>query len=215
MRRAMRTRAAALLTATAACAVALGVSGCTGSSQPHPTSASATPRPGTTAAAGLQKWLKSGGAMPERKAVAQSQGTILTSNTNQKIAVKAEVLSVTRTPTTTELVWRLSTADGSSIDFNTTQLSQLPWNDSRLIGLEDTATKTTYHPYTMVPPRTADGSASECVCSKLELLGLDGTGHILYASMPPLPKDVSTVTVTIPGFPDMPGVPVRATKAGR
>ena len=202
-----RTTSTVVFATALACGLIAGTTGCTGSPVPH--TASATPSPGTTSAAGLAKWLKHGGEMPKTKAIASAQGTIDNSADGTKLEAKAEVLSVTATKTTTELVWRLSTADGSTVDLNSSQMSQVPWNGTRLIGLEVPATKTTYHPYTMVPPRSADGRASECVCSDLEVLGLDATGRRMYASMPPLPSGVTTVTVTIPGFPDMTDVPAR------
>jgi hypothetical protein len=206
MNRARRAAVTALVAVAVAVGVAIGATGRTGSPRVHATS---TPSPGTTSAAALGKWLRKGGMMPNEKPVAEARGTILNAMTGASVPVQASVLSVTVGRSTTELVWRLSSTDDSRNALNSVQLSQVPWEDTRLVGLEVPATRTTYHPYTMVPPKAVNGVASECMCSDLQILELSGTGTLMYATMPRLDAQVTSVTVTMPGFPDMPNVPVR------
>lgn len=125
-------------------------------------------------------------------------------------AVVAQVLQVRTGTASTLVVWRLKSASDARVSTKSFQLARPPLMDTRLLGLVDTATHTTYRPYTYIPAQ-GNGEDLGCACSEVPN-DVDASGEILYAVVPPLPRSVAKVDVTLPGFDTMRKVPVEHTK---
>lgn len=125
---------------------------------------------------------------------------------DKKSPVVAEVLQVRATPSNTHVVWRLKSATTSKVDTFSFQFASAPLADTRLLGIVDPTTRTTYRPYTYAPAK-GNGNDNACTCSDLPA-GVDENGEILDAVVPPLPASVTTVNVTMPGFATITHVPV-------
>lgn len=180
----------------AACAGALLLAGCTSPSTGHETpKVTSSHRDGDSAKTAIKKIMASSDTA---KAIASAKGTIAAGGQDAPSAVVAEILQVEALPDSTELVWRLKSANGDTVATNSFQLSKPPFLSTRYVGLIDAAAKKTYFPYTYAPAK-ADGADNACLCSGIpDEVG--GKGTVLYSVMPPLPSSLATVDVTIPGF---------------
>jgi hypothetical protein len=139
--------------------------------------------------------------------LAQAHGSLATSTGTSKVV--AQVLRIRATTTNTVVVWRLKSASGARAKTTSFQLAHPPLMDTRLLGIVDTTTHTTYRPYTY-PPARGDGDDLDCTCNRLpDEVGR--AGEVLTAVVPPLPRSATTVDVTLPGFARMKHVPVDRT----
>lgn len=202
---------AALVALLAAVALALGGCGLLGGGKGGGAAAGGAPSAsasssGMPADQAAQKIM--GTTQGDAKALASSRGTL--DVTDKKSAVTAEILDIHAYQETTQVAWRLKNATGGAVDTASFQLARPPLFDTRQLGLVDTATSNTYRPFTFVPMGGVagdEGRDTSCVCGDLPDK-TDATGGVLYAELPALPEGVTSVSVTIPGFKTMTGVPV-------
>lgn len=210
------TRAIAL---SAMAVLTLGVAGCSDDSPSGvtsggsnsssvgdaPTSAgssAASSAKGPSAAdAAIAKVMGSSNKLP---VLASSRGSLKTSTGSSTVV--AEVLQVMRSPQATRVIWRLKSASSATANTKSFQFARPPLFDTRLLGLVDARTKHTLHPYTFVPSG-GNGMDNGCACSNFPD-SVNTNGIVLYAVLPPLPADTSSVNVTLPGFKTMTGVRV-------
>jgi hypothetical protein len=208
------TRRGMSVLATVVVAAGLVLCGCTA-----PSSTGSTASPGSAAGArddtqslspkdAVAKVMADPKALP---VLATSKGTIETGTGAGTSAVIAQVLEVRSEANSTLVVWRLKSATGGSVDTASFQLAYPPLMDTRLLGVVDPATKTTFRPYTYVPAN-GDGRDLDCACSTLPQ-SVDGSGQVLYALVPSLPKSVKKVEITIPGFATTKGISVERARA--
>ena len=182
-------------------AAALALCACTAPSAP------ASNTPAATAGAGLSPKAAAAKVMAGQKdhaVIASAKGTLESNGVASPVI--AQVLDVRATATATVVTWRLKSASTSRGRVVSFQLARPPLTDTRLLGIVDTATDTTYRPYTYTPAK-GNGEDLACACSTLPDY-VDSIGEVLYAVMPPLPKSVAKVDVTLPGFDTMKAVAV-------
>ncbi|MFC6708040.1 hypothetical protein [Flexivirga alba] len=144
------------------------------------------------------------GSSNDLPVLASSSGTLNTSTGSS--AVVAEVLQVMTSDQATRVTWRLKSASSATANTKSFQFARPPLFDTRLLGLVNSQTKTTLHPYTSVPAG-GNGMDNGCACSSLPD-SVNSQGTILYAVLPALPTGATTVNVTLPGFKTMTGVKV-------
>jgi hypothetical protein len=208
-------RGPAILVAAAAVAAAalLSLSACTAPDDHSPASSRAPSAASSSTGASqlpvkdaIKKIMAKGSAFP---VLGTSDGT-LNGPGEQPVKLVTEVLQVRASQEQTLVVWRLKSATDQTVLTTSFQLAHPPLTDTRLLGIVDPKTKTTYRPYTYVPI-VGNGEDSSCLCSKLPEQ-IDGSGEILYAVVPPLPKAVKSVDVTLPGFETISGIRVERSE---
>ncbi|WP_243063343.1 hypothetical protein [Humibacter sp. RRB41] len=182
-----------LVLASAATVAALALCGCTAaspSSTGTPTAAADSELSSKEAAAKVM-------ATPKPLPVlATAKGTLEANGTASPVV--AEVLRIHATATSTVVTWRLKSASDAKVRTASFQLAYPPLMDTRLLGIVDAATHTTYRPYTYVPAQ-GNGDDLACACSTLPDY-VDATGEVMYGVVPPLPASVTKADVTLPGF---------------
>lgn len=196
------------MVAAVAAVVLLALSACTTSTPPSPTSSAAetdvaTQMPPKEA---IAKIMAKGADLP---VLGTSNGT-LNGPANEPVKLVAELLQARATPDATLVVWRLKSATDQTVLTTSSQLAHPPLSDTRLLGVVDPKTKTTYRPYTYVPIE-GNGQDNSCLCSDLPYQ-VDGSGELIYAVVPPLPASATSVSVTIPGFETFTGIKVERSK---
>jgi len=189
---------------------ALILCGCTATSLPAKTGTSSPQASGRTSAAkaAIARIMAAPADLP---VLGTAKGT-LTSSTGTT-AVVAEILQVRADPDGTIVTWRIKSPTDQKARSSSFQLSRPPLDDTRLLGVVDPATHTTYRAYTYAPAQ-GDGSDTACLCSDLPT-DVDGGGELMYALVPTLPDSVKTVDVTLPGFATVTGIGVDRGDAGR
>jgi len=186
------------LLAAAGVAVALALTGCTAAPDPHPS----TPTPTVQTADEVAQQIRDT-TVPTRS-LAQTSGML---DGVDDVTVKIDVVTLDALPDSTLLELRIATASGEQADISTFQFAVEPFLDTRNIGIVDTADGTTYRPFTYPNARDVDGQNTGCLCNDVPT-STDGTGILVSMIMPPLPAEVSTVDVVIPGMEKMTDVPV-------
>jgi hypothetical protein len=195
--------------ASAATAMVLALCACSAPSPSSTTSAT----PGGTASDPQQLSAKDAVtkimATPKTpKVLGAARGTLEAATGTSSVV--AQVLRVQAGPASTLVVWRLKSASNARVESKSFQLARPPLMDTRLLGLVDTATNTTYRPYTYIPAQ-GNGDDLGCACSDLPD-DVDANGDVLYAIVAPLPRSVTTVDVTLPGFDTMKKIPIERTE---
>jgi hypothetical protein len=182
-----------LLLASSAAIAVLALCGCTASSP------SSTGTPTTTVRAQLSPKDAAAKVMATPKplpVLATAKGTLEANGAASPVV--AQVLRIHAITTSTVVTWRLKSASDAKVRTASFQLAHPPLMDTRLLGIVDAATHTTYRPFTYFPAQ-GNGDDLECACSKLPD-DVDATGEVMYAVVPPLPASVTKVDVTLPGF---------------
>lgn len=210
-----RSSGAVRTTAAAVAVVGLVVlSACTGDKKkPTPASSGGSQPAIASASAATPEQLSStllaaGAEAAGAKSVASGTGTVDIFGDKDTARLTAEILSVTRTPDGTLLVWTLSSPGGEvdlRLGFFATTVSGTSMTDVYLV---DAGNDRRLKPYLHSPKGDGPGNRG-CVCSGTPVT-VGTEGEVLYGLYPALDDGVTSVAVEIPGFKPIPDVPVTA-----
>lgn len=214
MRFSARRRAAALIPAVLLVAVA----GCTPGDDPGPSptptvTATATgtgevPTSPTTTDPGAADPTQVAATVAAAAALGEparsAQGTILSLSLTQEPA-ELGVFRVEAGTTSTRLVIGLRTP-GDEVSVSAPALSIETW-DIAEVSLIDPVSESILKPFASRRPEAPAQTESFCACSDYPKT-IGATWHPLYALVPALDAATTTVTVRVPGFPDVTDVPV-------
>lgn len=212
MRFSARRRAAALVPAILLVALA----GCTPGDDPGPSPTPAVTDTGTGEVPTSPTTTDPGAADPTQVAatvaaaaalgdpVGSVQGTILSASLTQEPA-ELGVFRVEAGATSTRLVIGLRTP-GDEVSVSAPALSIETW-DIAEVSLVDPVSESILKPFASRRPEAPAQTESFCACSDYPKT-IGATWHPLYALVPALDAATTTVTVRVPGFPDVTDVPV-------
>lgn len=133
-----------------------------------------------------------------------AQGTVLSLSLTQEPA-ELGVFRVEAGTTSTRLVIGLRTP-GDEVSVSGPALGIATW-DIAGVSLIDPVSESILKPFASRRPETPAQTKSFCACSDYPKT-IGATWHPLYALVPALEAATTTVTVRVPGFPDVTDVPV-------
>ena len=211
---------------SAALALVVVLSGCTGGTSPEQpqeeststgqSSASATnetvpaPEPEPTGKSPEQVSSEIFAAIDAAPAIAEVTGQLESATTAKSIDARISIESIEAGETSTVLKFTLYSQGGAEVGLPLDTFNEFRplTKDIRDVAIVDVASAQRFTPYLGVADKDNPEESSFCLCSTAPKT-INATGFPLYATFPPIGPDSTSVTVSIPGFKDIEGVPVK------
>ncbi|MFH5822147.1 hypothetical protein [Georgenia sp. AZ-5] len=197
----------ALRGVVAAAAAVLVLAGCS-QSDPEPAGeTTGSPAAEETGKAAEEVTAEVFGSEADAEPLAEGDGVV--TDGPRQTPVRVEVQAVEATPESTVVTFTLygTTEEEQSLPLDAFNSTRMLMMDIRDVSIVDEGDETRYAPYLGYESGGTVAEAQFCMCSHAPKT-VSAEGVLLYATYPPLAEGSETVTLEIPGFEPIEGLPV-------
>jgi len=199
---------AAVLVVVLAVVVACSMQGSDQKTAPPTATSTGSPTPDPTAQGMTREQLQDAvfnGDVGSSTVLGQADGKV--PDRTKDLPAHIDVTEVTASATSTLVRFTLKNAKDGQADLSLEAFNQRTplTRDIRDVAIVDPVGQQRYQPYVGVS--STDKDVTVCACSSAPVV-MTSTGQLLSATFPPVDAEATTISLVVPGFPEIKGLPV-------